>query len=417
MTPERHRGHSCTRSEDDVERAGRGWTTRAGAAMAAMLTLAHGACAVRTAQAAATIAPADVAAAAGGSMLVGNSVRLVVGGTNVTAPIAARGAVLLDERVVVGDVHAGAGFKAKLLSRVTGDVVVRRGALQLSNQVQVGGDLLVGGPVILGLEARVAGDVVSPNGSVKIGRLADVDGDVFAGDDLRGDKDARVGSAGTVVAVRGDAVIRDRSDWWGTLRHAGDVKFLGGRPRLHGGMETVPASALQSPADPEWTFAGTELRLGQPGRDDVRVEAETTRVLAPGAWGTLTLEQGATVRLVPGAYVFAAIEATSDARIVVDPGMAPAGVAIDVRGAALLGRRVRMTLASGAPLEAAARIVTRTGGPFRLDQDGVWIGTVRARAGLTLGKHVTLTGAAWSASTMQIGRDSEVAWVPAPGAW
>lgn len=401
--------------------AGRRCTTVVVTAAVAGFALAHAVCAVPTAHAAETIAPQDVAVAAGGNLLVGNSVKVVVGGTQVTAPIAARGSVLLDERVVVGDVHAGAGFKAKLLSRVTGDVVVRRGGLQLSNQVQVGGDLLVSGPVILGLEAKVAGDVVSADGSVKIGRLADVDGDVFAGDDLRGDKDARVGSAGTVVAVRGDAVIRDRSDWWGTLRHAGAVKFLGGRPRLHGGMEAVPASALVAPADPDWTFTSTELRFGQPGREDVDVAAGTTRLLAPGAWGTLTLEQRATVRLGPGAYAFTAIAATSDARIVVDPGVAPASVTIDVRGAAQLGRRVRMTLAGGSaggsPLEAAARILTRTGGPFRLDQDGVWLGTVRARAGLTLGKHVMLTGAAWSASTIQLGRDSVIAWVPAPAAW
>lgn len=397
-------------------RAG-GWTGRTVAAIAGVV-LAHGACGGPAAQAAETIAPQDVAVAAGGSLLVGNAVRVLVGGTPVTAPIAARGSVLLDERAVVGDVHAGAGFKAKLLARVTGDVVVRRGGLQLSNQVQIGGDLLVGGPVVLGLEARVAGDVVSADGSVKIGRLADVDGDVYAGDDLRGDKDARVGSAGTVVAVCGDAVLRDRSDWWGTIRHAGDVRFLGGRrPRLHGGIEAVAASALAAPADPDWTFAGADLRVGQPGRDDVVVTAGTTRALAPGAWGTLTLEQRATVRLAPGAYAFAAIVATSDARIVVDPGTAPAGLTLDVRGAAQLGRRVRMSLAAGSPLEAAARIVTRTGGPFRLDQDGVWLGTVRARAGLVLGKHVSLTGAAWSASSMQLGRDTVVAWVPNPDAW
>jgi predicted acyltransferase (DUF342 family) len=196
-----------------------GATGRWGTAVAGM-ALAHALCAAATAQAAETIAPEDVAVAAGGSLLLGNAVKVLVGGTAVTAPVAARGSVTLDERVLVGDVHAGAGFKAKLLSRVTGDVVVRRGGLQLSNQVQVGGDVLGSGPVVLGLEAKVAGDVVSSGGSVRIGRLADVDGDVYAGDDLRGEKDARVGSAGTVVAVRGDAVIRDRSDWWGTVRHA-----------------------------------------------------------------------------------------------------------------------------------------------------------------------------------------------------
>jgi predicted acyltransferase (DUF342 family) len=393
-----------------------GATGRWGTAVAGM-ALAHALCAAATAQAAETIAPEDVAVAAGGSLLLGNAVKVLVGGTAVTAPVAARGSVTLDERVLVGDVHAGAGFKAKLLSRVTGDVVVRRGGLQLSNQVQVGGDVLGSGPVVLGLEAKVAGDVVSSGGSVRIGRLADVDGDVYAGDDLRGEKDARVGSAGTVVAVRGDAVIRDRSDWWGTVRHAGRVKFLGGRPRLHGGIEAVAASALAAPADPDWSLRGGELQVGQPGRDDVDVAAGTTRVLAPGAWGTLRLAQRATVRLGPGAYTFGAIAAASDAKIVVDPGVAPASVTIDVRGAAQLGRRVRMTLAAGTPLEAAGRIVTRTGGPFRLDQDGVWLGTVRARSGLTLGKHVSLTGAAWSASSVQIGRDSVVAWVQNPDAW
>ncbi|MCW5891471.1 MAG: hypothetical protein KIT14_13100 [bacterium] len=381
------------------------------------LVLAHGACSGPAAQAAESIAPKDVAVAAGGGLLVGNAVRVVVGGTAVNAPIAARGSVVLDERAVVGDVHAGMGFKAKLLARVSGDVVVRRGGLQISNQVQVSGALLVSGPVVLGLGARVAGAVVSADGSVKIGRLADVDGDVYAGGDLRGDKDARVGSAGTVVAVRGDAVIRDRSDWWGTIRHAGSLRFLGGRPRLHGGVEPVAASMLPAPADPDWTFAGSELRVAPPGRDDVVVASGTTRTLEPGAWGTLTLAQRATVRLQPGAYAFAGIAAASDARVVVDPGVAPARVTIDVRGAAQLGRRVRMTLVAGTPLEAASRIVTRSGGPFRLDQDGVWIGTVRARTGLVFGKHVSLTGAAWSASSVQVGRDSVVAWVPNPDAW
>jgi hypothetical protein len=60
----------------------------------------------------------------------------------------------------------------------------------------------------------------------------------------------------------------------------------------------------------------------------------------------------------------------------------------------------------------AARILFRAAGTFRADQDTVLHGSLLADNAVDLGKHTRLTGAAWSRNVVEVGRDSEVVWVP-----
>jgi predicted acyltransferase (DUF342 family) len=355
--------------------------------------------------------PSAFVVSAGGNLYVGNATR-------VPGPVGANGSLLLDERVRVPLAVARRDVKMRLLAQVDGDLLSVGGAVQLANQVHVGGTLMADRDVVVGVSARVDGDVVATEGGVRVVRLASVSGDVYADHDFRGDRDVVVGSPGSRVEVRGDAVIRDRSEYFAAIAYEGTLSVLGvGEPVFHASVTAMAPGTLVAPSMPSWKLESAALPSADPGPDDVTItKTDGPVALAPGRYRVVTLGQEARLVLSPGVYELDQLVAQSDARIAVTlPGPSDA-VELRVRRDVKPGRRVAMDLGTtDATLrrDRAGRIRTVAGGVFRGDQDVVWAGAIVAAKNVTLGKHTTLRGSVWSKGDVQVGRDGVLEWVPA----
>lgn len=348
--------------------------------------------------------PVAYALAGGRGVDVGNSTR-------VAAPIASDGSLLLDERAFVGRSLVRTGVHTRLLAQIDGDLTVTDGPVDFGNQAHVRGSVAASGSIIVGQASRVDGDVVSTDDDVRIVRLAEVDGNVFVAGEFRGERDVRVGAPGTTVQVRGDVVIRDRGEYLAEILHEGPITFFGvGAAVLHAGERQVPPGSLVTPPLPAWRLDPIRLPDVKPGTVDVLVQVGEHAALAPGAYGSLVLEQEAVLALVAGGYRFADVDTRPDSRVEITLGATDA-LTIDVAGDVAFGRRFRMVPPRGDPT-AGARIVVRAGDTLRGEQDAVLAGTLIARKNVILGKHTTLAGAAWSAGLVQVGRDSTVSWLP-----
>lgn len=360
---------------------------------------------------AAPIDPRALALSAARGVYVGNSSRVsTLDGA--PAPIGGGGWVLLDERCLVGDVSTVGALHTRLQSTVAGNVLVAGGAVDLGNQTTVRGDLVARDGVVVGVSSVVAGDVTVTRGALRVARLAAVLGGVYADGEFRGERDIRVGSPGTLIAVRGPASIRDRGEYFGRLVSEESIAFFGvGDPILHAGAAVVERGTLDRPAPPAWQLGRAVVPAVAPGTQDVLARPGPARTVEPGAYRRLELEQDATARLGPGRYVFGEIVAHADARLVIEaePGGVELAIARDVK----LGDRFRLRLTSGDP----SRLVVRVGGSFRIDHDGVWAGTVLAGEAAVFGKHTVFAGAAWSGGEVHLGRDSIVVWTPSAAPW
>src|SRR6185369_12859635 len=181
--------------------------------------------------------PSAFVVSAGGNLYVGN-------GTRVPGPVGANGSLLLDERVRVPLAVARRDVKMRLLGQVDGDLLSVGGAVQLANQV----------------------DVVATDGDVRVVRLASVAGDVYADHDFRGDRDVVVGSPGSRVEVRGDAVIRDRSEYFAAIAYEGTLSVLGvGEPVFHASVTAMAPGTLAAPSMPSWKLESAALPSADPG--------------------------------------------------------------------------------------------------------------------------------------------------------
>jgi len=354
--------------------------------------------------------PESFVLSAGGNLYVGNATRI-------PGPVAANGSLLLDERVAVTAAVARRDLKLRLLASVEGDALSVDGAAQLSNQARVKGSLTAERGVIVGVTARVDGDVVATAGGVRIVRLASVFGDVYADGEFKGDRDVRVGSPGSRVEVRGDAIIRDRSEYFGAIAYEGALSVLGtGLPVFHAGVVGLSPGTLAAPGMPAWKLSPLTVRSADPGPVDVTISKESAvTTLPPGRYGVLALGQEARLVLSAGVYDFEQVIAQSDARMRIELPAAADTIELRVRRDLRPGRRVAMDLGTNdAALrrDRAARVRTLVGGSFRGDQDVVWAGSILAGKDIVLGKHTTLRGAAWSKGNLQMARDAVVEWVP-----
>ncbi|HEV7734751.1 MAG TPA: hypothetical protein VGR62_21440 [Candidatus Binatia bacterium] len=366
--------------------------------------------------ASAGVHPRELPLSAQRALVIGNSTRVVVRGPGglVPAPVGCNGSVMIDERVFVGDIHARTALRARLLSDIMGDVVVTDGVAQLANQVHIRGSLTADQAVIVGTASQVDGDLTSVRGTVKVGRLAIIGGDVYAGGEFRGDRDVQVGAPGTVLAMAGGGLLRDRGEYFGDVMYEGALKFIGlRRPKIHGDVTAMANGALVEPAMDSWGLDMVPTRRIVAGRENRRIAKVTGgTVLAPGAYGAVTLDQESTIVLGAGEYSFESLLTSSDTGMVVDLGGGAGTTIVLVRGDVNLGRRFVMTVRGGGEGDPAARILFRAGGTFRADQDSILHGTMLADRAVELGKHTRLTGAAWSRGVVEVGRDSDVVWVP-----
>jgi hypothetical protein len=397
------------------EAAGVAPTSRASNRVRLLLVLIGLAC--RLPAAARGAMPTDPAAftfSAGGDLYIGNS-------THVPGPVGANGAILLDERVRVPLALARRDFKMKLLSTVLGDATSVGGAARLMNQTRVGGSLCAARGVTVGVAASVDGDVTAAAGDVRLVRNALVAGDVYADRDFRGERDVTVGSPGSRLEIRGDAIIRDRGEYFASILHEGSLAVLGnGEPTFHAGVVAVSHGTLASPGMAAWRLDTLALPQASPGAGDVTVtKKDGVVVLPPGRYRVVTLEQQARMVLTAGVYHFDHLVSQSDADIRVDLPGAGDALELRVRRDVRPGRRFVLDLGTkNAELrrDRAARIRTIAGGAFRGDQDVVWAGAILSGKGLSFGKHTTLVGSAWTKGDLEVGRDAVVDWVPLGGA-
>ena len=359
--------------------------------------------------------PADPSAfvfSANGNLYVGNSTR-------VPGPVACNGTMLLDERVEVTAAVARRDLKMRLLSLVTGDALSMDGGAQLSNQVRIVGTLAAERNVVVGVTARVDGDVTSTSGDVRLVRQSMVLGDVYADGEFRGDRDVRVGQPGSLVEVRGDAIIRDRSEYFAAIMYEGTMSVVGvGAPVFHAGVTQASPGTLVSPSLPAWKLGTLSLESASPSSSSVTVTSDMgPTALPPGRYGTLSIGQEGIAVLSPGVYDFDQVVGQSDARLQMLLPAATDTITLRVRRDMKPGRRFAMDLmTSDAALRRsrASRITTITGGSFRGDQDVVWAGAILSAKDVTFGKHTTFRGAAWSKGNTFVSRDSVLEWVPLP---
>jgi len=363
-----------------------------------------------------TVSPWALPFSARSTLAIGNATR-VVHPDGSAAPIAAGSMVLLDERVYVGTIHAGSHVRSKLLAEVDGDVFVTRGTVDFGNQTHVTGDVTAAGKLLVGVSSTVDGDVTAITGDVTIARLSTVGGNVFAGAAYYGERDIVVGAPGTVVQVVGDSIVRDRSEYFGDIEHEGAIQFPGvGEPTLHGTVTQLPSGSLSAPALPAWSLTELELADVPPGFDTVRARSDDGVVeIPPGAHRGLSIDRGATARLVAGDYTFDQILANSDARLEVDLSAPPHTLRVRVRNDVRLGRRFVMSVGSAEAAvrqAAAAAILVESTGAIRVSPDATLFGTFLADDTMSLGKRTNQIGAAWSGSSLKVGRDTTLTWVP-----
>ncbi len=363
--------------------------------------------------ASAGVHPRELPLSAQRSLVIGNS-TVVVTQAKQPAPVGSNGSVMIDERVVVGNVHARSAVRARLLANIMGNVVVTDGVAQLANQVHIRGNLTAEQAVIVGTSSQVDGDVTSTKGSVKIGRLAVVRGDVSAGGEFRGERDVKVGSPGSIMALRGGGQMRDRSEYFGDVLYEGSLKFVGAkRPKMHGALLAMPRGTLPQPDLESWGLDVVPWRRVAAGGSDRRItKVPGGTPLAPGNYGDVTVDQETTFILGAGEYAFDSLTTSSDTTMIVDLGSGAGTLTVLLRSEASFGRRFKMVVRGGGEGAPAARILLRAGVAIRADQDTILHGTLLADGAVDLGKHTRLTGAAWSRGYVEVGRDSEVVWVP-----
>jgi hypothetical protein len=354
--------------------------------------------------------PTAFVLSAGGDLYVGN-------GTRVPGPIGANGAMLLDERVRAPLAVARRDAKLRLLATVDGDLLSITGSAQLANQVHVRGGIGAARGVVVGVSARVDGAVMAPAGPVRVTRLATVAGNVSAAREFRGERDVVIGVPGSRVEVRGDAIIRDRSEYFATVAYEGTLSVVGtGAPVFHAAVLATTPGTLAVPVLPEWKLSALAVPAADAGSEDVTVtQGSSPMALAPGRYGVLTLEQEGEVTLSPGVYEIDELDTQSDARVHLALAGAADTIALRVRHDVRPGRRFVMDVGTTDPAvrrERASRVSTAVGGLFRGDQDVVWSGGLVAGKGISLGKHTTLVGAAWTKGNLRVGRDSVIDWVP-----
>jgi len=362
-----------------------------------------------------TVDPWSLPLSARSTLAIGNATR-VVRPDGSPAPIAAGSMVLLDERVYVGTIHATNHVRSKLLAEVDGDVVVTRGTVDFGNQTHVTGDVTAAGALLVGVSSSVDGDVTSITGDVTIARLSSVAGNVFAGASYFGERDIVVGAPGTVVQAVGDSIIRDRSEYFGDIEHEGAIQFPGvGEPTLHGTVTQLAPGSLSAPALSDWSLSELALAAVAPGFDIVRARSDDgVTIIPPGEHRGLSIDRGATARLVSGDYTFDQILANSDARLEVDLSAPPHTLRIRVRNDVRLGRRFVMSVGSADPAvqaAAAAAILVESTGGIRVSPDATLFGTFLSDDTMSLGKRTNQIGAAWSGASLKVGRDATLTWV------
>lgn len=230
-----------------------------------------------------TTGAADFAVLAGGELTTGSEVRIdgSAGGANVW---------LGQGNFVDGDVLATGRVGFDRESETTGRVSAG-GAVSLNRDAAVGGTVDSGGRVWLDRDARTG--AIRADGAVSISRNARVEGPVSHGGAFWADRHATI--TGPVAEDSADA------------------------RRWHGAARPTP-----------------DLEAGGPNH---WVARHRTLDLAPGTYGSLSMDRATTLRLTAGAYDFSGVWLGREARIVADT--AAGAVRINVAGDLTVDRQVR----------------------------------------------------------------------------
>ncbi len=260
---------------------------------------------------------------------------------------------------------AGTGITDGLLSRagVGGD-----------QGIVLGGPVVAGGPVWFDRDAHV--DSIHSTGSVGLARDVRVDGHVVAGTRLDVDRDTVIG---------GDAS-------YGTGFWVDSRATVGGT--LGPGIHSVDTW------DPAFRHAPTLAPTGQGSEYRGR---GTDTALDPAAYGRVSVDRDATVRLATGTYALDSLWVGRDSTLVIDT--AAGDVVVNVAGTLSTDRGVRIerigdgavtfhaggSVYLGRATEADASFLTLAG--LQVDRDSVIDGWIQSEGNLWLGRDTEVLGA------------------------
>jgi Cadherin-like len=143
------------------------------------------------------------------------------------------------------------------------------------------------------------------------------------------------------------------------------------------------------------------------GSADIRIGDRTSQVLVPGAYGSLVVGNGATVRLQSGVYVFGSIEVLPDGALSLASGTDP--VKLSLQGSFRLGDRARVTF-EGTELPRRLDVYANGTQPSIIGHDAVFAGALTAPAAEVLLQSRSLVKGSVAANAVSAETDSRVEW-------
>jgi hypothetical protein len=308
---------------------------------------------------------------------------------------------------------AGSGTTCDTLSLAVVHSALRFGAfavgrdgtsLLANTNVEVtGGGLASNGAMIVKEGAIVSGPAVSVADVVELQKSATVTGGLQSGlDALVGEK---VNVTGDVLSGR-NAVLGKQAAVVGAVKAVGTVT-LGSGATVSGGIQ----QGATVPPYPALAVLSVSVVAGS---NDVTVASGGTQALAPGSYGKLRIRSGGTLSMTVGRYIFASIDADTNAVLALDlaPVAGNATLLIDVAGAISMkdGSKMRIDSAVG---DARNILIRSAGGQVQLGKNGAYLGSFVAPAGqLEVGDSSTFTGLLYGLKvTLKTG--VKVSWLPA----
>lgn len=226
--------------------------------------------------------------------------------------------------------------------------------------------------------ATIGGDVDSTGGRVDLGEAAGITGNVRAAGAVQLFKQSMVGGS---VKSAGNVTLKRQARVLGDVTAAGQVHLEAGAVVNGAILQGVPV-----PPIPPVTPVQVAVSAGGP---NITVVRNSTRTLAPGLYGTLTVRDGATLVLSAGSYAFDWVNVEKGAKV--RAALAGGNLVVDVVHELALKDNVQMTVTGG----SAANMLFRVqGGRIALAKAGNFLGTyVGPSAMVRLGEEANLRGA------------------------
>jgi CSLREA domain-containing protein len=318
-----------------------------------------------------TVEPGTVVASSGAGTVAGSHTYLDADTYHVTVSVSDDDGGVGSDTLVVKAAHGFLRFCA-----FAGDSSSE--AVGLFENADVQCDLGGNGRLDIQKLATITGRVVSVSGRVDLGEAAGITGNVQAAGAVQLFKQSLVGGS---VTSGSNVTLKRQARVLGDVTAAGQVHLEAGAVVNGTIWQGVPV-----PPIPPVTPVQVAVSAGGP---NITVARNSTRTLAPGLYGTLTVREGATLVLSAGSYAFDWVNVEKGARV--RAALAGGNLVVDVVHELVLKDNVQMTVTGG----SAANMLFRVqGGRIALAKAGNFLGTyVGPSAVVRLGEGANLRGA------------------------